>query len=50
MTDLVTWITDLFGVSLGTIGTTDITLGIITAFSLVSGLVLTFFRRVKGRG
>lgn len=49
MADLVTWMTDLFGVNLGTIGTTDVTLGLILAFSLVAGLVISIFRRVKSR-
>ena len=49
MADLVTWMTDLFGVSLGTVGTTNVTLGIILSFSLVAGLVISIYRRVKGR-
>jgi hypothetical protein len=49
MADLVTWMTDLFAVELGTIGTTSVTLGLILAFSLVAGLVINIFRRVKSR-
>jgi hypothetical protein len=49
MADLVTWMTDLFAVELGTVGTTDVTLGLILSFSLVAGLVISIYRRTKGR-
>lgn len=50
MTDLIGWMTAVFGVTLGTIGTTEITLGIVLAWALVVFLVLSVFRRVRGRG
>lgn len=50
MADLVTWMTSIFGVELGTIGTTTVTLGLILTFSLVAGLVISLFRRIRGRG
>jgi len=49
MGDLVTWMSDLFAVNLGTVGTTTVTLGLILSFSLVAGLVVSIYGRVKGR-
>ncbi len=50
MGDLIAWMSDLFSVNLGTVGTTQVTLGLILTFSLVSGLVIGLFRRIRGRG
>lgn len=50
MTTVITWITDVFGINLATVDTTDITLGLIAALGLVVGLALSVFRRVRGRG
>jgi hypothetical protein len=41
---------DLFGVTLATIGTTSITLGLVLAWMLIVGVVFYFYNRVKGRG
>ena len=49
MTDLVGWIGDFFTISFGTIGTTDITLGLMVSFSLVASLVLGIYHRVRSR-
>lgn len=49
MTDIITWMTDIFSVELATIGTTPVTLGFMAAGSLVVGLVLSVFRRLARR-
>lgn len=50
MADLIAWMSDIFSVELGTIGTTTVTLGLILTLSLVAGLVINLFRRIRGRG
>ena len=49
MTDLVGWLGDIFSMQLGTIGTTNITLGVVLAWSLVVFLAIGVFRRIRGR-
>jgi hypothetical protein len=50
MTDLVGFINDILGVQLATIGTTNITLGLVAGWTLVIGVVMFLYRRVRGRG
>ncbi len=49
MADALGWISDLFAVSLATIGTVPVTLGFILAVSLVTSYAISVFRKAKGR-
>lgn len=49
MADLVSWIGDLFAMQFATIGTVDITLGLIVAYGLVTTLVLSVYKRTRSR-
>lgn len=50
MTDLFNQFTNIMNISLGQIGATDVTLGLVAVFSLVTSTVLGLFRRIRGRG
>jgi hypothetical protein len=50
MADLFDWMEGFFGFTIATVGTTDITLGLMLAFSLIATLVLGIFKKGKGRG
>lgn len=49
MADAVAWITSILGVELATIGTVDVTLGMLAAVTLIFGLGVGAFRKMKGR-
>lgn len=49
MTDFVTWIGDILAMDLATIGTVDVTLGLVVAFVLVAGAAIGIAKRLKGR-
>ncbi len=50
MTDLISWIGDFLTLSLGTVGTTEITLGLVVAFGLVASVAIGTIKRMKGKG
>lgn len=50
MADLLTEVTGFMNLSLGTVGTTDITIGLIAVFALISGSAVSLFKRIRGRG
>jgi len=50
MADLAGWIGDFLTIEIATIGTTTVTLGLVTALSLIAGLALNVIRKAKGRG
>lgn len=49
MADAVTWITSVLSLQLATIGTVNVTLGMLAAVTLIFGLGVGAFRRMKGR-
>ena len=49
MADLITLVSSVFALVLATIGTTDITLGLVAAGALIFGLAISTFKRVRGR-
>lgn len=50
MADLFTWISGFLTMDVATIGTTDITLGLMLALSLIAGVALSVIKKAKGRG
>ncbi len=50
MADLIAFVGDFASIELATIGTVSVTLGLVTAFSLVAGTSIAVLRRMKGRG
>ena len=49
MSDLITLVGTVLAMNIATVGTVNITMGLIGAGSLVFGLAVSVFRRVKGR-
>lgn len=49
MADLYTWLTGFATFNIATIDTTDITIGLITAFSMIGLLALALLKRARGR-
>lgn len=50
MTDILDFVSDLFALSFGTLGTTSVTLGLMLVFVLSVGVALYIYRRIRGRG
>lgn len=54
MEQAITWITDVFGMTITTFGVSpnevDVTLGMLAAVTLIFGFGVQAFKRVKGRG
>ncbi len=50
MTDFITWMGDVLGMDIATVGTTTVTLGLILVYSLIAGLALSVWRKARGRG
>lgn len=50
MAELFVWIEDFFSFTIATIGTTDVSLGLLTAFGLIASLVMGIRRKAAGRG
>ena len=49
MADIITEVSAVLGMTIGTLGTTTITLGLMAAGALVFSLAVSVFKRVKGR-
>lgn len=49
MADLISLVATVFGMTIATVGTTAITLGLIAAGSLIFGLGISVFKRARGR-
>lgn len=49
MADFVTWVGDILTIDLATIGTVDVTLGLVVAFTLVAGAAIGIAKKLKGR-
>ena len=49
MADLISLVSSVFGMELIALGETSITIGLVTAGSLVFGLAVSVFKRVRGR-
>lgn len=49
MADIITQVSAVLGMTIGTLGATPITLGLVAAGAMVFSLALGVFKRVKGR-
>lgn len=50
MTELFTWLTGFATFEIATIGTTAVTVGLITAYGMIGTLAFMLLKRAKGRG
>lgn len=50
MTDAIGWISSIFAMPIATVGSVSVTLGLLAAVSLIFGLGVSAFKRVRGRG
>jgi len=50
MADFATWVGDVLALEIATVGTVTVTLGLMLAASLIFGLGISVFKRIRGRG
>ncbi|HUD44906.1 MAG TPA: hypothetical protein VMR41_05155 [Patescibacteria group bacterium] len=49
MDQLITWLSAILGMSIGTLDTVDVTLGMIVAGTLILGIAFYAVKKLKGR-
>jgi len=50
MADAIGWIETVLGMGIATIGTVEVTLGLLLGVGLIFGLAVAAFKKVRGRG